>query len=511
MPESESVDQLLRGFSPPPLGWDAFLPILPAAIVIVAGIFALGCEMVQRKRSNTGALVCAIAGVLFAGWALAAQYYEPSVEVFAGTTVRDHLGIVLQALILGSTFLAFLFSEHYMLEKRIAYGEFYALALWAAAGAMIMVSTTNLLMLFLGLEVLSISLYVLAGLSRSEAKSEESALKYLLLGAFASAFLLYGTAFFYGATGGLKLSGIAESYSLLDTAMRGLLVFGLAMAVIGLAFKSALVPFHQWTPDVYQGAPTNVTAFMAAVSKIAAIGALLRILDACLPFRDVWLPSLFWIAVLTMTVGNVSALVQRDVKRLLAYSSIAHAGYILVALLAHAKKPESIGYGSTAFYLLAYCVMTVGAFAVVSLVAKGGREGTRVSDLNGLWRRSPWLAIALVLFMASLIGVPGTAGFVGKLQIFVDSVDAGLVSLAILLAVNSLLSIAYYLRVAMAAFVSEDFDESAPVAPVRPGLALATGLCAIGVIGVFLFASPVMNLVRDAPASKTFSAMRAPE
>lgn len=497
-------------FVPPEVTWQTMQPVIPAILVILAGIVAFVFEMVQRKRSNSGAVISSLIGLLIAGWFVASQFGSPAMEVLSGTALRDQMGLALQLLLIGSCFLAVLFSEGYLREKHVNYGECYPLMLWAAAGAMIMVSSKNLLTVFLGLEVLSIALYVLSGLSRSEAKSEESALKYFLLGAFASAFLLYGIAFFYGATGSLHLDAIAKAWTEEPGAMQNLMVFGLGMMLIGLAFKSAFVPFHQWTPDVYQGAPTNVTAFMAASSKIAAIGALYRVLDASAPMREAWLPGLFWIAILTMTVGNLTAVVQRDVKRILAYSSIAHAGYVLVALLAHSKKPDTIGSGSTVFYLFAYSAMTVGAFAVISLIAKAGKEGTRLSDLNGLWKRSPGLAVALVLFMASLIGIPGTAGFMGKLLIFTDAVDAGLTSLAIVLAVNSVISIYYYLGIALAAFVSEEASPDVPVSKPNPGLLAATTLCSMFVIGGFLFSGKLLMAFTEVRRESPVSVMGSP-
>ncbi|MBI5705965.1 MAG: NADH-quinone oxidoreductase subunit N [Armatimonadetes bacterium] len=498
MPPADSLGAPFEGFQPPIVTMESLEPVMPVIILFVAGIIAFLFEMVQRKRSNTGAIAVSLLGLAYAAAAIAKQFDTEDVEALFSMAMRDRFGLVLQLIIVGSTFTALLFSEGYLRQKRINYGELYPLSLWAAAGAMVMVTTTNLLMIFLGLEVLSISLYVLAGLSRSESKSEESALKYFLLGAFASAFLLYGMALFYGATYSLDLRTVTAALAQDESVTRGILIAGLGLSIIGLGFKSGLFPFHQWTPDVYQGAPTSVTAFMAAVSKIAAIGVLYRVLDACSAVSDIWMPTMFWIAILTMTVGNLVALVQRDVKRVLAYSSIAHAGYLLVAVLAHARKPEEIGFGSTAFYLLAYSVMTVGAFAVISLVAKDGKEGTRVQDLNGLWKRSPGLAVALVIFMISLIGVPGTAGFIGKLQIFQDAVDAGLTPLAIVLGVNSLLSIAYYLRIAQAAFVTEEIEESAPVAQPTTGLSVATFLCAASVVLVFVFVSPISYMINGA-------------
>nr|HWA83351.1 NADH-quinone oxidoreductase subunit N [Fimbriimonadaceae bacterium] len=406
-------------------------------------------------------------------------------------------GLTMQLLIIGATFLAILFSEGYLREKRIPFGEFYPLMLWSAVGAMVMATSRNLLMIFLGVEILSIALYVMAGMSRSEEKSEESALKYFLLGAFASAFLLYGIALTYGATGSLNLSSVAVAWNGHDPNAKTLLLFGLAMMLIGLSFKASFVPFHQWTPDVYQGAPTNVTTFMASASKIGAFAALVRVLQGfnISGLTEYWLPALTWVAILTMVVGNLVALVQKDVKRILGYSSIAHAGYMLVALLAHFSNPDKVSLNTLIYYLLSYSLMTIGAFAVISLVAKGGKEGTRLKDLHGLWQRQPLAAGALILFVVSLIGVPPTSGFFGKMMIFTDAVSAGLVPLAVVLATTSIISVYYYLGIARAVFVADEDAAKARSAPMNPGLAAACLICSVGVIAVVVAFSPVMNFI----------------
>jgi len=478
-----------KAFAPPAIEWAVILPIL---IVIGTGIVTLILEMFHPKRNNNLIVGVGIVGLATAGYFAMQQYAQPVTETFGGMVVRDSFGTTMQLLILGATIISMLLSEGYMREKRISFGEVYPLMLWSASGAMIMATTRNLLMVFIGLEILSIALYVLAGLARKESNSEESALKYFLLGAFASGFLLFGIAFYYGATGSLDLRQFGEALVVDDPSQRGLILFGLGLMLIGFGFKAAFVPFHQWTPDVYQGAPTNVTAFMAAGSKIAAIAALYRLLDAAQPAKEVWIPALFWIAILTMTVGNLVALVQRDVKRILAYSSIAHAGYILVGLLAHSQKPGDIGFGTTAYYLLSYGLMTIGAFAIVTLMAQNGKEGTKLSDFHGLWKRSPVVAVSMVLFMASLIGVPPTAGFIGKFMIFSDAVSAGLVPLAIVLAVNSAISVYYYLGIALAVFVSDE-EEGATAIKSGPALGAATAICAVGVIAASVFFSPLMK------------------
>jgi NADH-quinone oxidoreductase subunit N len=270
-------------------------------------------------------------------------------------------------------------------------------------------------------------------------------------------------------------------------------MFGGALILVGLSFKSSLVPFHQWTPDVYQGAPTNVAAFMASVSKIAALGTLWRVLDDSRAMSGFYLPILFWIAILTMTVGNLVALVQKDVKRILGYSSISHAGYVLVAIAANLKDPVHTSVSTVVYYLLAYTLMTVGSFAIVSLVAKGGRESTRLEDLYGLSRRSPLAAAALIVFMISLIGMPPTAGFIGKWMIFNDALNAGLAPLAIVLAANSAISVYYYVGIIRAAYVVE--EGHADTAPMGMGLAGATVLCLAGVIMATLFVSPFLGYV----------------
>lgn len=481
---------------------------MPIIVVVGTGILALILEIVRPKHNNNLIVGVSLAGLLVAGYFTAIQYGLPRVDTLGGMILRDGFGLTMQLLLVGACFVSVMLSEGYLREKRVPFGEFYPLILWSTAGAMIMATTRNLLMIFVGLEVLSIALYVLAGLARQESQSEESAIKYFLLGAFATGFLLFGMAFFYGATGSLDLADMRLAMLDSGTPQQGLLLFGLGLMLVGFGFKAAFVPFHQWTPDVYQGAPTNVTAFMAAGSKIAAIAALIRVLEAAQPLQSFWMPALFWIAIATMTVGNIVALVQRDVKRILAYSSIAHAGYILVAVLAQAKEPDKIGYGTVAYYLLAYSLMTVGAFAIVTLTAKGGKEGTKLSDFHGLWKHSPLSAVALVIFMASLIGVPPTAGFVGKFLIFSDALTAGLTPLAIVLAANSAISVFYYLGIAHAAFVAEE-DEGVVSTRPSPGTASAALLCAIGVMAAAIFFSPLMKAIVPKEAPEVVSAVES--
>lgn len=473
---------------PQSIDWSAILPFIS---LVAAGIIALIIESFKSKRGNEMIVFVSVLGLVLGGFAVTRQ-----MQLENGTTlgmlVRDQIGLLSQILLIFACLLCVVFSDGYLKEKRIAFGEFYPLVLWATVGAMMMVTTKNLLVIFLGLEVLSIALYVLAGMSRRETKSEESAIKYFLLGAFASAFFLLGIAFYYGATGSLTLGETKIALDSGNDMLVKMLIVSVCLMIVGLGFKSAFVPFHQWAPDVYQGAPTNVTAFMAVGSKIAAIATLYRVLESMLPLSQYWMPVLFWIAILTMTIGNIAALAQKDVKRILGYSSIAQAGYLLVAILAHMKRPLDIGFSTVAYYLLAYTAMTVGAFAVVSLAAKKGKEGTRLEDLHGLWKKCPFTAGALIVFVASLIGIPGTAGFAGKLMIFNDALAAGLLPLAILLAVNSIISVSYYLSIAKAVFVAEEESDIEPRAIDSTMIGLFTA-CSAVIVGGFVFVSQIVT------------------
>jgi len=464
----------------------------PSLLVLATGVIAFMIMMLQKKKDNEPIVIASLLGLLAAAVSVARQFSaEGNEPTMGGMVLRDNVSLVLTLALIAIAFISILFSESYLRQKQVAFREFYPLLLWATGGAIIMVSTTNLLMLFLGLEVLSISLYVLAGISRYESKSEEAAIKYFLLGAFASAFLLYGIAMFYGATGSLDLLKVSPAYMMHDPMTNKLLAFGGIFMIIALSFKCAFVPFHQWTPDVYQGAPTNVTAFMAAASKVAAVAATYRILSAMVLYMKIFMPPLFWIAILTMTVPNLIALTQKDVKRVLGYSSISNAGYVLVALLCVQKASA----GSMVLFLVNYSIMTLGVFAVISLTAKAGKEGTSFDDLKGLAKRSPFAGAALIVFVASLIGVPPTGGFFGKLAIFRDALGSDLMPLAIVLAANSAISVFYYLRIVLAAYVQDPEEGIEQVAP-NGWVKAAVGLCAVGVICMMFLVTPLLGLYK---------------
>ncbi|MCH8273503.1 MAG: NADH-quinone oxidoreductase subunit N [Armatimonadetes bacterium] len=486
--------------TPAPIDWMALLPIIG---VTATGVIAMIIEMIRPRQTNNAIVWCCLIGLGVSAYFVLANWSRPAEETFGGLFMNDRFGQVTQLLLIGVAFITVLFSEGYLREKRVPFGEYYPLVLWSTVGGMIMVATRDLLILFLGLEVLSIALYVLAGLKSGEKRSQEAALKYFLLGAFASGFMLYGIALIYGATGTTHVTGIGELYALRETLVDrypfNVLYAGIGMVTVGFAFKAALVPFHMWTPDVYHGAPTSVTGFMAAGSKIAAFAALIRFLDGAMDLSSVWLPVLTVLAVLTMFLGNLVALVQRDAKRILAYSSIAHAGYLLVAVIAYSKAQGmfdvEIGYGTVIYYLLAYGAMTLGSFAVLSLTARGGREGTLLEDFHGLWRRAPFPAAMMLIFMASLAGVPLTGGFVGKLLIFKDAIAVDMLWLALVLAVNSVISVFYYLRIVLAIVVREPDLHPTRFAAVNPGLFAACGICGFLLIWIAVAVDPFMKWI----------------
>lgn len=359
------------------------------------------------------------------------------------------------------TALGVVLSASYVERTGMAHPEYYGLMVFGAAGMAIMVAASNLLVLLLGLELLSLSLYVLAGFARTRLTSEEAALKYFLLGSFALGLLIYGVALIYGATQTLDYSGIARALAS-EPSPNPMLLVGLGLVLVGLAFKLSLVPFHMWAPDVYEGAPTPVTAYMAVGTKAVAFAALLRMLTTAFPtVQQEWAWPLAAMAAATMIWGNVAAVVQSNIKRLLAYSAIAHAGYILMAVVAGG----SAATGAVVFYLVAYTAMNYGAFSVVVAVAGGREENLSLDDYAGLSRRRPWLAAAMAVFMLSLAGVPPTAGFLAKLYVFGAALQGGYLWLAVVGIATSVVAMYYYLRVVVVMYMSEPAAEAVPSKP----------------------------------------------
>ena len=478
----------------PEIDWNALLPLL---VLIATAVAVLVAEMFLPKGVHAPRVLIGLIGVAIAG-GFQIVLWQTTLTTFDGLWRTDALGTLLNLTILGATGLVLLFADDYMRVRNLRYGEFYPLLLFASTGAMVMVSSTNWMVIFLGLEVLSLALYVLAGLARYEVRSEESALKYFLLGAFASAFLLYGIAMLYGATGSVDMFALSRSWgsSAPGSATDALLMASLALVLVGLGFKASLVPFHMWTPDVYQGAPTVATAYMAAVVKVAVFGVLIRLTIGAGALAGIWAPVFWWFAVLSMGMGNLLALVQRDAKRMLAYSSIAHAGYMVVGLVS--QNPT--GYSGVLYYLVAYPLMSVGAFAVLALMARAG-DTTTVDALRGLYYRQPFAAHALTILLVSLAGIPPTAGFWGKWYLFVASLEAGQTVLAIVLALTSVIGAGYYLSLIFALYT----PLREPVARWNMPAPMVVCLlaCMLGLVGLGVVPSLLTSPARQAVIAGT--------
>ncbi|MBN1287228.1 MAG: NADH-quinone oxidoreductase subunit N [Anaerolineae bacterium] len=408
-------------------------------------------------------------------------------EAFGGMYVADGFTTFVNMVVLVAVFIGILLSFEYLRRAGIQRGEYYPLLLISAGGAMLMAAGRDLVILFVGLELLSIPLYIMAGLRhRTSRASEESAIKYFLLGAFSSAFLVYGVALIYGATGSTNIgeiagavkAGVLASGAPLDSL---LLALGAGMVLVGLGFKIAVAPFHMWTPDVYQGAPTSVTAYMSVVAKVGGFAGLVRLFATAFPAIGgvaYWQTGAAVLAGLTMIVGNVAALAQSDIKRMLAYSSIAHAGYLMMGVAASATPVvREDAVNAALFYLLAYAFTNLGAFAVAIAVERDDGAGTRIDDFAGLGKTRPFLALAMALFMFSLTGIPPTAGMVGKFLLFRAAVQADLVWLALVGLVTSLFSAFYYVRVIVKMYLEEG---AAQAQPVRSYLGAAVALAALG-------------------------------
>lgn len=481
-------------FAPPTVEWSALGPMIALAL---AGIIALVVESAWPRRRNDLVSAIALAGVLIAGAALI--LLPPTAEsAFGGVLRLDAISRAGQGLVLLSTGLVLLFSEGYLRRMRISFGEFYPLLLWSALGALILCVSSNLLVLFLGIEILSLALYALAGMSRGEAKSEESALKYFLLGAFATCFFLFGTVLLYGATGTLDLARFGAVWAADAEGDRTLLIAGSALVFVGLGFKSSFVPFHQWTPDVYQGAPTNVGAFMATAAKIGPFVALWRVFEGAEAARTILLPVAAAVAVLTMTFGNVMALGQRDLRRLMGYSSVANAGYVLAAIVGHYGRPAASDASTLFTFLLGYVATTVGVFAIATLAAREGSEPGTLDSLRGLNRRAPFAFFALVVLVLSQIGIPPTVGFLGKALIIVTTLRGGYGWLGVVVALNSIVSVAYYFAIVQAAYAGEEGEER-PLARATGAVAFTSAVCVAGVIGIVLFFSPLAGALGWSP------------
>ena len=446
-----------------------WIAIAPALIVVLTGIGVVAADLFLREASSRVLLVVAsFVGVVVPAFLLVDRlwYGKPPIVAFEGSLVMDGLASFLSLAILSATALILVSADIDTRRRHIAFGEYFGLLLTSAAAMMLLVASNDFLMIFINLEILSLALYVLTGITRRNPRSNEAAMKYLVTGAFATGFLLLGITFVYGATGSFDLPDIARWIA--GNEATPLLRVGYGLLLVGFGFKIGAVPFHMWVPDVYEGAPTTTTAFMSVTVKAAGIGALIRVLLVAAPHSEIWADILWWMAVATMVLGNLLAIQQTSVKRMLAFSSVAHTGYALLALATMRATDgtfSATGAAAALVYLLVYTFMTLGAFMVLvyvghSVEVPGGhgpewQDAEHIDDITGLGERHPWAAVAMSIFLVSLGGIPPTAGFFGKFTLFASAVERGHVVLAVIGVLASLVSLYYYLRVVVAMFMRD--------------------------------------------------------
>lgn len=466
-----------------------YLPVLPLILLVAGGLVILLLEpfTAPARKSRMGQI--AVLFTFAAAYSLSFFWNTPERELFHGMLAVDRFGIFFQWLFLVVTGICALISLRFNERENMSRGEYYALLLFACSGMVLMAASADLILTFLGIEILSIATYILAGFQRTDLRSNESALKYFILGSFATAFLLYGIALMYGSTGTTNYRAIQEALAARH-AIPAPALAGLGLLLVGFGFKLATVPFHAWAPDVYEGAPSPVTAFMLVGPKAAGFAALIRVLIQAVPIlASDWRSVLWLVAILTMTLGNTVAVRQTNIKRMLAYSAIAQAGYLLVGIVAHSPA----GQAAVAFYLMAYTLMNLGAMSVVLSLSRQGDARVHLEDYSGLARSAPVPAAALSLFLISLAGIPLTGGFIGKFYLFGAALAQGFIGLVVIAVLNSVLSVYYYFRVMVYMYMREPADEQQPATIPVPVMAVIL-IAAAGILVLGIVPGPAMNL-----------------
>jgi NADH-quinone oxidoreductase subunit N len=473
----------------------AYIAIIPIVIVVLSACAAMIAEALRHPGERMPMAGFGLIGL--AGAAVASVVLLGKDSQAFGVIRSDNFALFINLVLCVIGVLTMLFSDEIVEREQIPPGEYYALTLFAISGMMMMAAATDLLVIFLALEVLSLSVYVLTGIRRSSAAGAEAAFKYFLLGAFSSAFFLYGVAFAFAVSGSTRLDDLGAVLSAEATGAPSLMaLMAVGLLAVGFAFKISAVPFHMWTPDAYEGAPTIVTAFMSTGVKAAAFAAFLRVFLAPLePLKDQWIPVLVVVAAATMILGTVVGVVQTNVKRMLAYSSIAHAGYLLLGIIA----TTDTGKAAVLFYLLAYAVSNLGALGIVALLGTSQHSHDELRDFAGLWRSRPGLAGLMTIFLLSLGGFPPMAGFIGKWYIFAAAVERGHYWLAIIGVLTSVVSVFFYLRIVVMMYMTEGSDIARPRVPLAAAAALA--LATVGVFYMGILPTRIIDLARDSIAT----------
>jgi len=473
---------------------NSFFALSPILVIVVAALLVLLLDVFLKEENKNYLAYISLIFLVICCF-ICIKFWNKNYSYFNGDLFLDNLALFFIFILVLATGFVILLSMKYISFQDVNYGEFYALLLLALSGVAIMLSSIDLLIIFLGLEVLSICSYALAGLKRKDEKSSEAAIKYFLLGSFATAFLVYGLALLYGSSRSTDISTIINFF-ITESDLSIMALIGLALVIIGFGFKIAVVPFHMWTPDVYQGAPTPITAFFSVVPKAVGFIVFLRI------FIPYWKNALntqaiFWIlwviCVLTMVVGNLVALRQTNLKRILAYSSIAHAGYLLIAILAQDNS-------SLVFYLTVYLFMNIGAFAAVIALSRKGKEYLELEDYAGVGFKYPWIGVTFSIFLLSLAGFPPTGGFLAKFYVFSTAVRQGLVPLVIIGVLASLISVFYYLRIIVYMYMREPAREI-EIAIENPALFLVLFFCLYGVLQLGIYPRNILVLINQAISS----------
>ncbi len=446
-----------------------------ACLILVVDVY------LPQERRNFTYVLTQLSMIITLALVLANQS-DVRVLAFNDLFVQDAMADVLKLFILIISFGVFVYSREYLQQRNIFKGEFYVLGLFSIVGMMLMVSANNLLMLYLGLELLSLCLYALVAFSRDNGNASEAAMKYFVLGAIASGMLLYGMSILYGLSGSLQLSEIAQAVSQAEGAQNIGMVFALVFIVVALAFKLGAVPFHMWVPDVYHGSPTAVTALIGTAPKLAGFAMFMRLLvEALGGLQADWQQMIIVLAVLSLAVGNIIAIAQTNLKRMLAYSTISHVGFILLGILAGTAE----GYSTAMFYTISYAMMSLGGFGIIMLMARQGFEADNIADLAGLNQRSPWYAFIMMILMLSMAGVPPTVGFWAKLAVLTAVIDVDLIWMAIIAVFFSIIGIFYYLRIIKVMY----FDDAVDAQPLECGrdmqIALSTNGLAILALGIY--------------------------